>query len=193
MMQVREPTQFQQQLLFLFVDLTWQCLQHEVVPLPLFSASQWHSVSLSKENSPCPLSSHSHFRPQASPLQPPVCFLSPQICLFQTFHTHTPSCNRYPFVSGFFHLTFPRFILMVKLKSFSRVRLFVTLWTVAYQCPPTMGYSRQEYWSGLPFPSPGELPNPGIEPRDQSRVSRIGDRCFNLWATREAWNRASLW
>ena len=88
MMQVREPTQFQQQALFLSADLTWQCLQHKIVPLSLFSASRQHSVSLSKENSPQPLNSHSHFRPQASLLQLPVCFLSPQICLFQTFHTH---------------------------------------------------------------------------------------------------------
>ena len=50
-------------------------------------------------------------------------------------------------------------------KSLSRVRLFTTLWTVAYQAPPSMGFSRQEYWSGLPFPSPGDLPNPGIESR----------------------------
>ena len=46
----------------------------------------------------------------------------------------------------------------------SCVRLFVTPWTVAYQAPPSMGFSRQECWSGLPFPSPGDLPNPGIEP-----------------------------
>ena len=52
----------------------------------------------------------------------------------------------------------------VKVKSFSRVRLFVTPWTVAYQAPPSMGFSRQECWSRLPFPSPGDLPNPGIEP-----------------------------
>ena len=52
----------------------------------------------------------------------------------------------------------------MKVKSLSRVRLFDTPWTVAYQAPPTMGFSRQEYWSGLPFPSPGDLPNPGIEP-----------------------------
>ena len=43
-------------------------------------------------------------------------------------------------------------------------RLFVTPWTVAYQAPPSMGFSRQECWSGLPFPSPGHLPDPGIEP-----------------------------
>ena len=52
----------------------------------------------------------------------------------------------------------------MKVKSLSRVRLFVTPWTVAYQVPPSMGFSRQECWSGLPFPSPGDLPNPGIEP-----------------------------
>ena len=51
-----------------------------------------------------------------------------------------------------------------KLSSLSRVQLFVTPWTVANQAPPSMGFSRQEYWSGLPFPSPGDLPNPGIKP-----------------------------
>ena len=54
---------------------------------------------------------------------------------------------------------------MNEMKLLSRVRLFATPWTVAYQAPPSMGFSRQEYWSGLPFPSPGDLPNPGIEPR----------------------------
>ena len=52
-----------------------------------------------------------------------------------------------------------------EVKPLSRVQLFVTPWTVAYQAPPSMGFSRQEYWSGLPFPSPGYLPDPGIEPR----------------------------
>ena len=51
------------------------------------------------------------------------------------------------------------------MKSLSRVRLFATPRTVAYQAPPSMGFSRQEYCSGLPFPSPGDLPDPGIEPR----------------------------
>ena len=41
----------------------------------------------------------------------------------------------------------------------------MTLWTVAHQAPLSMGFSRQEYWSGLPCPAPGDLPNPGIEPR----------------------------
>ena len=50
-----------------------------------------------------------------------------------------------------------------KVKSLSHVHLFVTPWTVAYYVPPFMGFPRQEYWSGLPFPSPGDLPNPGTE------------------------------
>ena len=49
-----------------------------------------------------------------------------------------------------------------------RVRLFATPWTVAYQAPLSMGFSRQGYWSRLPFPSLGDLPNPGIEPRSPS-------------------------
>ena len=54
---------------------------------------------------------------------------------------------------------------LVKVKSLSRVWLFATPWTIAYQAPPSRGFSRQEYWSGLPFPSPGDLPDPGIKPR----------------------------
>ena len=53
----------------------------------------------------------------------------------------------------------------VEVKLLSCVRLFATLWTVAHQAPPSMGFSRQEYWSGLPFPSPGDHPDTGIKPR----------------------------
>ena len=52
----------------------------------------------------------------------------------------------------------------MKVKSLSRVLVFVTPQTAAYQASPPMGFSRQEYLSGLPFPSPGDLPHPGIEP-----------------------------
>ena len=55
--------------------------------------------------------------------------------------------------------------MKVKVKLLSSAQLFVTLWTVGYQALLSMGFSRQEYWSGLPFPSPGDLPDPGIEPR----------------------------
>ena len=60
-----------------------------------------------------------------------------------------------------------------EVKSLSRVRLFVTLWTVAYQASPFMGFSRKEYWSGLPFPSPGYLPDTGIEPRSLALLADI--------------------
>ena len=52
--------------------------------------------------------------------------------------------------------------LKVKEKSLSCVQLFVTPWTVDYEVPPSMGFSRQEYWTGLLFPSPGDLPDPGM-------------------------------
>ena len=52
----------------------------------------------------------------------------------------------------------------VKVKSLSHVWLFAIPWTVAHQAPPSMGFSKQEYWSGLPYPSPGDLPDPGTEP-----------------------------
>ena len=52
-----------------------------------------------------------------------------------------------------------------KVKSLSHVQLFATPWTVDYQAPPSMEFPRQEYWSGLPFPSPGDLSDPGIKPR----------------------------
>ena len=60
--------------------------------------------------------------------------------------------------------TFTKDLERNKVKSLSRVRLFATPWTAAHQAPPSMGFSRQEYWSGLPFLSPGDLPNPRIKP-----------------------------
>ena len=56
-------------------------------------------------------------------------------------------------------------MVLSEVRSLSRVRLFAIPWTVAYQASPSMGFSRQECWSELPFPSPGDLPDPGIEPR----------------------------
>ena len=59
--------------------------------------------------------------------------------------------------------------MTVKVKSLSRVRLSATPWTAAYQVPPSMGFSRQEYWSGLPLPSPAEeskLASPEVEEAD---------------------------
>ena len=67
---------------------------------------------------------------------------------------------------------------------FCRVRLCVTPWTAARQAPLPMGFSRQEYWSALQFPSPEDLPDPGIKPRSPALWAEAG-RCFNLWATRK--------
>ena len=61
----------------------------------------------------------------------------------------------------------------------SCTQLFVTQWTIACQAPLPMGFSRQEYQSGLPFPSPGDLPNPGIKPTSPALAGEF----FYLWAT----------
>ena len=53
---------------------------------------------------------------------------------------------------------------LVVVQLLSRVQFFETAWTVAHQAPLSMGFFRQEYWSGLPFPTPGDLPDPGIKP-----------------------------
>ena len=69
------------------------------------------------------------------------------------------------------HIHIHQMPFKVKVKSLSRVWFFATPWTVDYQAPPSRGFSRQECWSGLPFPSPdllllsGDLPDPGIKPR----------------------------
>ena len=75
----------------------------------------------------------------------PIC-----ICMYMYIHTHTHT-----------HI----YIAACVLSFFSCVRLFVTLWIIASQAPLSMGFSRQEYWNRFPFPSPGELPKPGIQPR----------------------------
>ena len=72
---------------------------------------------------------------------------------------------------GHHYLHYFHHSLKVKVKLLCRVQLFETLWTVPYQALPSMGFSRQEYWNGLPFPSPGDLPNPEIEPRSPALQS----------------------
>ena len=67
----------------------------------------------------------------------------------------------------------------------SHVQLFVTPWTVAHQAPLSLEFSRQEYWSGLPFPPPGDLPNPGTESTFLA-PSALADRFFSTSATWEA-------
>ena len=69
------------------------------------------------------------------------------------------------YTCGCFMLICEGFTFTSEVKSLSCVRLFATPRTVGYQALPSMGFSRQEYWSGLPFPSPEDLPDPGIEPK----------------------------
>ena len=85
----------------------------------------------------------------------------------------------------------------MKGKSLSRVRLFATPWTVAYQAPPSMGFSRQEYWSWLPFPSPEDLPNPGIEPgspalQADTLTSEPPGKPFNEEGTHQRKNHSNI-
>ena len=68
-----------------------------------------------------------------------------------------------------------------KVKSLSPVQLFATPWTVTHQAPPSMGFSRQQYWSELPSPSPGDLPNPETEPKSPT----LQEDAFTVWATRD--------
>ena len=56
----------------------------------------------------------------------------------------------------------------------SHIQLFVTPWTVPCQAPLSMGFSRQEYWSGLPFPPPGDLPDTGIKPKPPAAPAMVG-------------------
>ena len=65
-------------------------------------------------------------------------------------------------------------------QSLSRLRVYAPLWTAAHQTPLSMGFSRQEYWSGLPFPSPGGLPDPGIEPASLTSAALAGG-FFTTW------------
>ena len=71
------------------------------------------------------------------------------------------------------------------LNQFNHVQLFVIQWTIAHQAPLSMGFPRQEYWSGLPGPPPGDLPHPRIEPKTPMSPSLAG-RFFTTNATWEA-------
>ena len=71
------------------------------------------------------------------------------------------------------------------LSGFSSVQLFVTLWTVAHQAPLSMGFSRPEHWSGLPYPPAGDLTDPGIEPASLMSPALLG-RFFTTGAIWEA-------
>ena len=85
----------------------------------------------------------------------------------------------------------PKFLFWSSVLSLSLIfaQLCLTLYNsmdYAHWASLSMKFSRQEYWNRLPFPSPGDLSKPGIEPKDQTQVSCIAGRCFTVWATRDA-------
>ena len=92
--------------------------------------------------------------------------MSPVLSPLSPFSSHPyhGSTTDLLFITGV-DLHFSKVKVKVKMKALSRVPLFATLWTVAHQAPLSMGFSMQEYWNGLPFPSPRDLPNPEVEPR----------------------------
>ena len=94
-----------------------------------------------------------HHKPQRGPWRQPR-LPKRQQQLHRSSSTNTKCCQRPEFSVS----------LNLKVKSLSRVRLFATPWTVAHQARPSMEFSRQEYWSGLLFPFPGDFPDPGIKP-----------------------------
>ena len=94
---------------------------------------------------------------------------------FQTLFWHLKSCKIWLHVSKICFSLPQVFIILVKW--LSCVRLFAIPWTVGYQLPPSMEFSRQEYWGELPFLSPGDLPNPGIEPRSPA----LSFTWFQIW------------
>ena len=89
-------------------------------------------------------------------------FTSP--CLSLPFHSVNLQANEFHFRISLLLASPFTWGLAMWVKSLSHVRLFATPWTVAHQAPPSMGFSRQEYWSGVPFPPPGGLSDPAIEP-----------------------------
>ena len=91
-------------------------------------------------------------------------------------------CVCFAYVYTHMHICIYMYVCM--LSCFIHVQLFVMLWTVAHQAPLFMGFSRQEYWSGLPCPPPGDLPDPGVKPVSLMPPTLAG-RFFTTSTTRE--------
>ena len=107
-----------------------------------------------------------------------LAILRPQFCL-------RFSCLKCLCVDGDLRTVTSHLINVCVLSCLSPVQLHVMLWTVAHQVPLSIGFSRQEYWSGLPCPSPGELPDPGMEPASPMSPAFLG-RFFTTSTTWEA-------
>ena len=140
------------------------------MPWGVSSLSPSHQIPSAASESPNP----------SSPFRSPISF--------KFSLTHLLVDSPQPLLSTFLAQTifsshFPSTILpKVKVKSLSHVQLFVTPRAVAYEVPPSMEFSRQEYWSVLPFASSGDLPNPGIE----FGSATLQADAFTVWATRDS-------
>ena len=136
-----------------------------------------------KEGQPCvPLiSTWSHFW-RMLVLKPTViikpfwklCGKSPSFSFYSSVTSHMPLNFFVPQFSPLYDED-SNIFNCVLLSCFSRVQLCATPWTVAQQAPLSLGFSRQEYWSGLPCPPLGDLPNPGMEP------TSLMSTCFGRW------------
>ena len=116
-----------------------------------------------------------------------VCVCEEQWCGKNYFCRNTlqhPKKNMY-FSSTIWHWVFLTVMCACVLSHFNCIQLFTPLWTVAHQAPLSMGLSRQEYWSGLPCPPPGDLPSPGIKPTSLISLALAGG-LFSTSATWEA-------
>ena len=98
--------------------------------------------------------------------------LVPVMCQLPGWMLHVITHNLVSFLQQSCEISIP--ILLLLLSRFSRVQLCATPCTAAYQAPLSMGFSRQECWSRFPFPSPGDLPNPGIEPTSLASLALAG-------------------
>ena len=96
-------------------------------------------------------------------------------------HTTTQISHKCTYVSSLLNLPSALYPILPLCLLLSHFKLCLTLWTVAHQSPLSKGFSRQEYWSGLPFPSPGE----SSQPRNWTQVSCIAGRFFTNWAIRK--------
>ena len=103
------------------------------------------------------------------------------ITILKSLHTHQLSAFSFEFSYKFDHACL--------LSHFSHVQLFVILWTVALQAPLSMGFFRQDYWSSLPCPPPGDLPDPGIKPMSLASPALAGE----FFTTSTDWAAPIIW
>ena len=144
----------------------WPCSK-----MALYVQLSLHLPPLSEEGCPLPAEIYPPASPCCSRTPSVTCSLIPCICscssgfFLSAWSKYCSECSPNPIEAGIIGLAHSFSLWKLTCYSLSHVWLFVTPWTVTCQALLSMGFSRQEYWCGLPFPSPGDLPNPGVEPR----------------------------